>query len=182
MADELIDILNDDITVKKTCLKSEAHKHGHLHASVHVWFYTKSGEILFQKRSTNKIAFPNLWDVSVAGHISSGETAIKSALREVKEEIGLSVTINELKKIGSFKEFHQHKIDFIDNEIHLIYIGELSTPLNQLKIQEEELSAIKLIPIDTFKKELEKSDFYKSYVPHSNEYYTFVLNEISKNL
>lgn len=182
MSDELIDILNEDLTVFKTCLKSEAHKHGHLHASVHVWLYTKNGGVLFQKRSINKIVFPSLWDVSVAGHISAGETAINSAIREVEEEIGLTITKNELYKIGSIKETHQHKEDFIDNEIHHIYIGKLTTPINQLKIQEEELSAIKLIPIDTFKKELKKTDFHKRHVQHSNEYYTFVLNEISNNL
>ncbi len=182
MEDELIDIMNEDLTVFKTCLKSEAHKHGYLHASVHVWFYTMNGEILFQKRSKNKIAFPNLWDVSVAGHILTGETAINSAIREVKEEIGLSITKEALKKIGSFKEIYQHRKDFIDNEIHLIYIGRLLIPLNQLKIQKEELSAIKLIPIDTFKKELKKTDFHNKHVPHSNEYYTFVLNKITNNL
>jgi isopentenyldiphosphate isomerase len=69
MTDELIDILNEDLTVLKSCLKSEAHKHGYLHASVHVWFYTNAGEILIQKRSATKIAFPCLWDVSLAGHI-----------------------------------------------------------------------------------------------------------------
>ena len=182
MVDELIDILNDDLTVFKSCLKSEAHKHGYLHASIHVWFYTDSGGILLQKRSVNKIAFPNLWDVSVAGHITSGETAINSALREVEEEIGLSITKKELKKIGSFKEIHQHKKDFIDNEIHHIYIGKLAFPLDQLKIQEEELSEIKLVPIDRFKKELKKSDFHNTFVPHSNQYYTFVLTEISNIL
>lgn len=182
MADELIDILNDDLTILKTCLKSKAHKYGYLHASVHIWFYTDIGEILFQKRSYNKIAFPSLWDVSVAGHISAGEDAITSALREVNEEIGLSISKSDIKKIGRFKETNQHRKDFIDNEIHLIYIGRISTPINQLKIQEEELSAIKLIPIATFKKELAHSDFHKRYVPHSKDYYTFVLNEISKNL
>ncbi|MFK5880430.1 MAG: NUDIX domain-containing protein [Flavobacteriaceae bacterium] len=182
MPDEYIDILNEDLTVFKTCLKSEAHKHGYLHASVHVWFYTDKRELLFQKRGAYKIAFPNLWDVSVAGHISAGETAINSAIRETEEEIGLTITKKALKKIGSFKKIHQHRKDFIDNEIHLIYIGRLPIPLNPLKIQEEELSAIKLTPIDTFKKELKKTDFHKRYVSHSNEYYTFVLNEISNNL
>ena len=182
MADEYIDILNDDLSYLKTCLKSEAHKHGYLHASVHVWFYTDAGEILLQKRNATKIAFPNLWDVSVAGHVSAGENAITSALREIEEEIGLTITKDNIQKIGSYRETHQHKSDFIDNEIHLIYIGRISTPLNQLKIQEEELSAIKLIPIGTFKKELALPCFSKTYVSHSMDYYTFVLNEIFKNL
>jgi len=159
MNDEYIDILNDDLSFLKTCLKSEAHKHGYLHASVHVWFYTDAGKILIQKRSPNKISFPNLWDVSVAGHISAGEDAITSALREIKEEIGLSITKDELRKIGNFHERHNHTSNFIDNEIHLIYIGRISTPLNQLKIQEEEVSAIKLIPMATFKKKSRSPQF-----------------------
>lgn len=182
MADELIDILNDDLTVSKTCLKSDAHKHGYLHASIHVWFYTDSGEILIQKRSSTKIAFPNLWDVSVAGHISTGENEITAALREVEEEIGLVISKDAILKIGSYHETHQHRPDFIDNEIHLIYISKLYTPINELKIQKEELSAIKLISIDIFKKELENPNFSKTYVPHSEKYYKFVLQNILKQI
>ena len=58
MDDELIDILNEDLTIQKTCLKSYAHMHGLLHASVHIWFYTSSGEVLLQRRAKTKIAFP----------------------------------------------------------------------------------------------------------------------------
>jgi len=123
-----------------------------------------------------------LWDVSVAGHITSGESEINSALREVEEEIGLSISKKALKKIGSFKEVHQHRKDFIDNEIHHTYIGRLTIPINQLKIQKEELSEIKLTPIAIFKKELKKSEFYKKYVPHNKSYFTFILNEISKKI
>ena len=153
-----------------------------MHASVHVWFYTDTGKILLQKRSPNKIAFPNLWDVSVAGHISAGEDTITSALREIEEEIGLSISKDELQEIGSYHEKHQHAPDFIENEIHHIYIGRIFASINELKIQEEELSAIKLIPIDTFKTALTHPDFNKTYVPHSKDYYTFVLNTISENL
>lgn len=116
MADELIDILSEDLTILKTCLKSEVHKYGHLHASVHIWFYTNKNEILIQKRTATKIAFPNLWDISVAGHISAGETAISSAIREIKKEIGFVVPKNELLRIGIFKEAFTHQNDFIDNE------------------------------------------------------------------
>lgn len=102
MTDEPIEILNEDLSVLKISLKSIAHKHGHLHSSVHVWFYTIDGKVLIQKRAPSKIVFPNLWDVSVAGHISAYETPIKSAIREVKEEIGLDINKNDLINIWSF--------------------------------------------------------------------------------
>ncbi len=182
MDDEYIDILNGDLTVLKKCLKSKAHKYGYLHASVHVWFYTDDGKILLQKRSANKIAFPGLWDVSVAGHIVTEENKVTSALREIKEEIGLSISEKQLDYIGLFKEKHDHKIDFIDNEIHFTFISNLKKSLNQLKILKEELSAIKLIKIESFSKIINTSSFKNKYVPHKKEYYHFVLNEILKRL
>lgn len=177
----MIDILNDDLSYQKTALKSEAHKYGWLHASVHIWFYTENDELLFQKRSPKKIAFPDKWDVSVAGHISTGETPITSALREVEEEIGLIITENELVPIGTFHEKHQHRVNFIDNEIHYVYLSKFTKNIDQLKIQKEELSDVKLIRIKDCEHYLKSSKSDASFVSHSSIYYQFVLNHIKKN-
>ena len=76
MADEYIDILNDDGSdTGKIALKSEAHKKGLFHRSAHLWLYTSTGKVLVQQRAMNKDTFPGLWDISVAGHITAGETA-----------------------------------------------------------------------------------------------------------
>ena len=179
MTDEWIDILKDDFSYQKTALKSEAHKYGWLHASVHIWFYTENKELLFQKRSPKKIAFPNKWDVSVAGHISAGEAPITSALREVEEEIGLIVAKNELIFTGTIHEKHQHKIDFIDNEIHYIYLSKLTKSIDQLKIQKEELTDLKLIPFKDCQRSLQSPKFDSKFVAHSNKYYQFVFNHIT---
>lgn len=179
MADELIDVLADDLIVIKTCLKSEAHKNGWFHASVHIWFFTDNGDILIQKRSKDKIAFPDLWDVSVAGHISAGEDEITSALREIEEEIGLKISKKDLFKIGTFKEKFQHKENFIDNELHHIFLCKLKTDVNLLKIQKEELSDIKLISVSSFKKVINGPSSRKIFVPHYSDYYGFVINKIN---
>ncbi|MCF6296910.1 MAG: NUDIX domain-containing protein [Flavobacteriaceae bacterium] len=181
MVDELINILAENLTVVKIGLKSEAHKNGWLHASVHIWFYTDDGDVLIQKRAKDKETFPNLWDVSVAGHISVGENEMTSALREIKEELGLKNKANDLVKIGTFKETHYHKNGFIDNELHHIYLSRLKTNIHLLKIQKEELSAIKLISVKEFKKLQKKETFNKLFVPRATEYYDFVMKEIKKN-
>ena len=178
MQDEVIDIISDDLLFVKTALKSEAHKHGWLHASIHVWFYTDDGNLLFQKRSPNKIAFPNLWDVSVAGHIDAGEKPITAVKREIEEEIGLSIKSQDLNFIGIYRELHHHKTDFIDNEIHYIYTAKLIKDLSGLKIQEEELTELRLNSIFEFEKELGRNSFSKKYVKHDPEYYKFILSEI----
>lgn len=178
--DEYIDII-DSIgkIINKKVLKSDAHKNGWLHASVHVWFYTDDYELLFQKRSENKIAFPNLWDISVAGHITSGESHINAAVREIKEEIGLEVKPNELRFIGTYAEMVKHNPTFIDNEIHYIYISKLCCSLNKLKIQEDELTDLKLVDINEFRKILKNKE--NTFVPHSDKYYKFILKEIEEH-
>ena len=178
MADELVDIFNDDLKVIKTCLKSEAHKNGWLHPTVHIWFYTEKGEILIQKRAKDKSSFPDLWDVSVAGHIGAGEENIISSIREIKEEIGLSVSRKELNNIGVFKEKFKHRDGYIDNEIHQIYLCKLVKDVQSLSIQKEELSEIRLISIDALESAINKTGFEKIYVPHYPEYYSFILKHI----
>lgn len=175
----MIDVLNDDLKIVKSVLKSEVHQNGWFHASVHIWFFTDHGELLFQKRSINKRAFPDLWDVSVAGHISTGESKLTSAIREIGEEIGLCVTNDELVYIGFYKEFHKHADDFIDNELHYIYISRLERSIDHVKIQQEELSAVRLVAIDEFIQIRKTPDFDKLYVPHHPEYYDFILDQIA---
>ncbi len=178
--DELIDILNPDLTVKKTCLKSYAHMHGLFHASVHIWFYNLNSELLLQKRANSKIAFPNLWDVSVAGHISSGEKLITAAIREIEEEIGLTVSESDLKFIGNFKEYFKHNDSFIDNEIHYIYLSQLNNKLSDLTIQKDELSDLRFININEFEK-LTNNTLENNIVPHNKEYYKLIITEIKKD-
>ena len=100
----------------------------------------------------------------------------------MKEEIGLTIQKNRLLKIGVFKESFIHLDNFIDNEVHYVYLCKLKISLNSLKIQKKELSEIKLIPIDVFKDELSKPHFEKLYAPHYPEYYDFVFKNIYQQL
>lgn len=177
--DELVDIVDvNGQPTGKTCLKSEAHKHGWLHPTIHVWFYTDSGEILFQLRKEDKETFPNLWDVSVAGHIASTETALDSAIREINEEIGITVTAKQLLNIGSEISYHQHPNGIIDNEFHHVFLCKLNLPIHKLTPQKEEVSELQLISISTFKKKINNPLTAKKYVPHSLSYYKFILEKI----
>ena len=65
--DELIDILTPEgKPTGRTALKSEAHKNGWFHTTVHIWFFTSDEKILLQKRAMSKKVFPGL-DKSQAG-------------------------------------------------------------------------------------------------------------------
>ncbi|MEJ1223573.1 NUDIX hydrolase [Sediminicola sp. 1XM1-17] len=181
--DELIDILDDNGNYTgKSLMKSEAHKKGLFHPTVHIWFYTKKGEVLIQQRAASKETHPLLWDVSVAGHIGAGEDLVESAIREVSEEIGLVVTKKEIRKVGVFKSVKELRADFIDCEFHHTYISELNTSLDNLKKQESEVKALALIPLPVFIDELRQNNSSKKYVPHDPLYFQTIIDAIEKQL
>ncbi|WP_411032025.1 NUDIX hydrolase [Spongiimicrobium sp. 3-5] len=177
--DELIDILDTEGKFTgQTTMKSNAHQKGLFHPTIHVWFYTKDGQVLIQKRGKDKATFPLLWDVSVAGHVGSGEAIEKSAIREIEEEIGLIISEENLQKIGVFKSEHQHGPNFIDCEFHHTYLCKLNVPLTQLKKQDSEVDALSMIPIAQFESEINDDLASQKYVPHHAEYYQTILTAI----
>ncbi|MGW9686582.1 NUDIX hydrolase [Flagellimonas sp. 2504JD1-5] len=180
--DELVDILDEHGNpTGQICLKSEAHLKGLFHPTIHVWFYTAEGEILFQKRAHDKDAFPSLWDVSVAGHIGAGEDILIAAVREIEEEIGLSVSSSDLEKIGVFKSMHRHSEILIDNEFHHDFLCKLEVPLSSLQRQKSEVDDLQLFALDTFTMKVEQNHL-AGFVPHEKSYYLEILNVVSQNL
>jgi len=174
--DELIDIVDENGNYTgKTCLKSEAHKYGYFHPTIHVWLYTSDKKILLQKRALTKKVFPGLWDISVAGHIAAGEDIITGALREVKEEIGFDILPENLHKIGTRKHMVNHPNGIIDNEFHHVFITELTIPAEELTLQEEEVAELKLFDLKTI---LHTKDYENFLLPQYQEYYSFVHKQI----
>ena len=159
---ELFDILNEDGT--KSGLVRErgvAHREGSLHATVHMWVVrenNKSGyDVLLQKRSACKDSNPGCYDISSAGHIGAGDEPIEAALREMKEELGLSVRAEDLHYVGihrgSFEaEFHGRM--FRDNEWSTVYIYTQPVETDQLKLQETEVEEVIWMDYEECKKKV----------------------------
>ncbi|KAG4201866.1 hypothetical protein ERO13_A05G304350v2 [Gossypium hirsutum] len=60
--------------------RGDVHRDGDYHKAVHVWIFTESTqELLLQKRADCKDSWPGLWDISSAGHISSGDSSLITA-------------------------------------------------------------------------------------------------------
>jgi len=179
--EEYIDIVSKTgQATGKSALKSEIHKKGHYHNTVHIWFYTIKGEILLQQRAASKAIYPLLWDVSVAGHIDAGESLKSGAVREIAEEIGLIVSEDSLNKIGVFECFKKYNNGIIDNEFHHTFLTKLDAPITRLTPQKEEVEALKLVSINTFKALLKNSETNGHFVSNNKKYYEFVLSEIQK--
>jgi isopentenyldiphosphate isomerase len=57
-----------------------------------VLVFNSCGKVFLQKRSLQKDRQPGVWDSSVSGHVDSGEAYDACAVRELREEIGLTIT------------------------------------------------------------------------------------------
>ena len=147
---ELFDILNEKgERTGETMPRSEAHRTGALHGSVHIWVLRRrleGTEVLLQKRAEDKDSFPSCYDAAATGHIDSGEDTVSAAVRETREEIGISAKPAELiplfrKRVSEDNIFHGKR--FINNEITWVYLyaGEVSD--GELIREEAEISELR---------------------------------------
>lgn len=177
--DEYIDIATSEgkLTGERE-LKSVIHQKGLYHHTAHLWLFTKERQILLAQRSAKKRICPLLWDVSVAGHIDAGETPIDATIRETKEEIGLTLTKNDIHPVGVFKCLQAYDNGITDNEFHNTFMAVLDVSISQLKPQESEVEALKLVDFDAFKSLIANAGENNHLVASNKAYYKTVYNAI----
>lgn len=177
------------------------HQEGLWHETFHCWFVQKIHgvpHLLFQLRSNLKKDFPGLFDITAAGHLLANEK-VSDGIREVKEELGVDLGMEDLKPIGIFKDSIVQK-DFIDNEFAHTYVYIIGPANPSFRLQEEEVSAIYSAPIadviSLYKREVDhiilhcihsNSPIHSSlivkpedFVPHSEEYMRKVLKSLNR--
>ena len=138
----------------KTIVRGEKMKDDEYHISVHVWILNKENNFLIQKRAATKKKFPNMWSMT-GGAVLAGETSENACIREVLEELGISLDINELKKLGRIKR----KNGLVD-----IWIVCRDCDIKDLSLQEDEVSCAKWADIEEIKHLLPKEEFTPSVV------------------
>ena len=92
MAEEFFDVVNERDEPVSRALRREVHARALRHRAVHVLVFDQRGQVFLQKRSMKKDLSPGLWDSSCSGHLDAGEGYDAAAVRELGEELGLTVT------------------------------------------------------------------------------------------
>ncbi len=131
-----------------------AHEKGIRHRTAHIWIAreTEAGvEVLMQRRAAKKDSFPGRFDTSSAGHIQAGDEPRESALRELKEELGIAAKPEDLNYICSFviqyeKKFYEKM--FKDNEIAFVFAYTKPVDIDKLVLQKEELDGVEWFPLE----------------------------------
>ncbi len=158
--EELIDVLDENGNkTGEIVTRTQIHKEGLWHKIVVIAIIDKEGRLLMQQRAKDKTKNPLKWDVSSAGHVSSNQTSIESAIRETQEELGIEVNEKELQYILTYKDNVKIDEDYIDNQIYDCYIVKKEKiDIKNIKIQESELEQVKLCNLQQFKNIIENED------------------------
>lgn len=89
-ADELWDVYDENRNLTgRLQRRGDALESGDYHLVVYIWVMDHKGNFLVTKRSPNK-GFPLLWETT-GGSALAGDDSLTAALREVKEETGLTL-------------------------------------------------------------------------------------------
>lgn len=101
---------------------------------VHVCIFDAQGRMLIQQRQKTKAGWPDMWDVSVGGHVQAGETTQEAGERETMEELGLSVELQGKRPAVSTS---------FSNGYDDIYTVEMDVDINELKLEPDEVQAVR---------------------------------------
>src|SRR5262245_23848399 len=93
MSEEIFDVVNEHDEVIGRETRREVHRRKLRHRAVHIFVFNQRGDVFLQKRSMSKDSSPGLWDSSSSGHLDCGEEYDACAMRELREEIGLNVSV-----------------------------------------------------------------------------------------
>lgn len=129
--------------------RTKAHREGYWHHTSHVWIVRRKAgrmQILLQMRCAKKDSFPGCYDISSAGHIPAGEDYLPSALRELKEELGVEAAPEELEDCGihiiyANTEFYGEP--FIDNQVSKVYLMWIDREADEFQVQKEEIDYVR---------------------------------------
>ena len=144
--------------------RSIAHKEGIRHATSHVWIVRNVDgrlQVLLQKRSMTKDSYPGQYDTSSAGHITAGDDPASSALRELKEELGITLKPEELRSIGHFGMYYRkmfHGDWFFDNEYCHVFLVEKEIDIEELTLQKEEVDRVDYFDMEEVYEGLHEND------------------------
>lgn len=150
--EEYFDILDEyGNALGEVRTRSEAHALGLWHKAVHIWIINDKHEVLLQRRCATKDSYPNMLDISCAGHLSAGDDSLTGALRELKEELNLDVKKDDLQFLKTFKIQDVFEQTFINNEYNDMYLLRTTKTVEEMSYQEEEISEIFFVSFEKFR-------------------------------
>ena len=132
-----------------------------------VFLFRKSSEgvleLLWQRRSDKIDRYPGDFDISAGGHINLGELLVEAAVRETQEEIGASISVDDLNFVTE-RAFNRNRFAWI-------YAVDFSGRTEEFHFDDKEVSEVRWVPFS------ETEEFRVKYAkaPLKKDVLTFAL-------
>jgi 8-oxo-dGTP pyrophosphatase MutT (NUDIX family) len=133
--DELIDVVDELGRPAGTWPRSIVHRDGLWHRVFHCLVVARRPDgpvVVLQQRSRSVGAFPGLLDLTVAGHLVSGEQPL-DAVREAQEEMGLDLRPEDLTPVGVRTTVFESGEGGLDRELTHVFFARDDRPLEQYR-------------------------------------------------
>lgn len=143
----------DKQKINKIVKRGEKLEDNEYHLVVNVWIKNKNNEFLIAQRIEDK-SHPLMWEC-VGGSAVSGEDSITTAIREVKEELGIQLNQEDGKLIGSTLRYYPNCPDILD-----VWLFEVQNiDVSKIKMQVEEVNDFMFANPEKIKKLKEDNKF-----------------------
>ncbi|MEY4307791.1 MAG: hypothetical protein RJA95_1159 [Verrucomicrobiota bacterium] len=157
--DEVFDVVDERDVVVGREFRRVIHRRGLLHRAIHIFWLRDDGQLCLQRRSYAKDNCPGMLSSSCAGHVDSGEDYRQAAVRELREELGISVDTAFLREVD-YAPWHAD----LGNEFVRSYVlrGEHATTLAAFEVD----SLVWRTPAETEAWALAEPDVFSSPLTH----------------
>ncbi len=137
---------------------------GYFHLIVHIWIINSKGELLLQRRNKKTDEIPYLLSTH-AGAVSTGETSLLAAVREVYEEIGLKLEESELNLLHRFQTNAPFSRFFSD-----VYYVYKDVDIKTLKLDKTEVKECVYKSFDEVLELVKNKQFFGYELRHNDNY------------
>lgn len=138
----------------RTIVRGGKPQKGEYRLTVHVCVFNSKNEMLIQKRQPFKEGWSGMWDITAGGSAMAGETSQEAAMRELGEEVGINTSL-----IG----VRPHLTVNFHNGFDDVYLIEKDVDATQLKVQYEEVEAVKWATKDEILEMIREGTFIGYY-------------------
>ena len=130
--------------------RREPYQKGVYQLVVHACIFNSKGEMLIQQRQSFKKGWSNLWDISVGGSVTTGESSQTAIEREIQEELGLTMDLQHVRP---------HLTTNFEYGFDDIYLIEKDIEIDKLVLQYEEVQAVKWATLEEIYEMIDQGTF-----------------------
>jgi len=147
---EILDIYDEDLKWLGTKDRAAVHRDGDWHKVFHCWIAYRGPDgrdyLVVQRRGPNTQTFPNLLDITAAGHYQAGES-VRDGVREVHEELGIDVDFDKLIPLGVHISVGRYN-GLIDRQFADVFLYIYNQDIADYQYQVEEVAGLVALPVD----------------------------------